>query len=57
MWGRGEVGLSFTLFNAMPSAIASAPGPAVSEKENRGSCDLNKNEQMFHAWSASSYNA
>lgn len=43
------------LFNAMPSAIARAPDPAVSEKENRSPGALDKNEQMFHTWSASPY--
>lgn len=45
------------LLHAVPSTIASAPRPAVSEKGNRDSDALKENEQMFHTWSALLYNA
>lgn len=54
--GTGGTGLSFMLLRAMPSTIASASAPAVSEG-NRDSDALNENKQMFHTLSASLYNA
>lgn len=51
------MGLSFMLLHAVPSTIASAPGPGVSGKGNRDFHALNENEQMFRTRPASPYNA
>lgn len=51
------MGLSFMLCPAVPSAIAGAPGPAISG-EGKWDCDaLNKKEQIFHTHSTSLCNA
>lgn len=55
--GRGETGLSLVPLHAMPSTVASAPGPGVSGKGNGNSDALSENEQMFHTQSASLCNA